>query len=119
MTSSLPSVAIVGAGVTGLSIAFELSSRGADVVVYERAGIGAGASGVQPGGIRQQWGTRVNCLLARESLLFYRQLADRLDAPHLASPTPCGYVLWTLRCSIYRRAALAWRAGNVRFDSSE
>ena len=65
---------------------------GVDVVVYDRAGIGAGASGVQPGGVRQQWGTRVNCVLARESFQFYRDVAERLDAPHLSPPTPCGYV---------------------------
>ena len=55
-------VAIVGAGMTGLSVAFHLAERGVGrIVVYEREGIGAGASGVQPGGVRQQWSTRLNC----------------------------------------------------------
>ncbi|MGH3029310.1 MAG: NAD(P)/FAD-dependent oxidoreductase [Gaiellaceae bacterium] len=86
-------VAIVGAGITGLSIAFHLADRQAGrIVVYERAGIGAGASGVQPGGVRQQWGTRVNCLMARDSLAFYRDLRDRLDARADPRFRPCGYL---------------------------
>jgi sarcosine oxidase, subunit beta len=86
-------VAIVGAGITGLSIAFHLAERQAGrIVVYERAGIGAGASGVQPGGVRQQWGTRVNCLMARDSLAFYRQLRDRLDARVDPRFRACGYL---------------------------
>jgi sarcosine oxidase subunit beta len=86
-------VAIVGAGITGLSIAFHLAERGAGrVVVYEREGIGAGASGVQPGGVRQQWSTRLNCLMARDSLAFYRQLGERLEPRIDPGWSPCGYL---------------------------
>jgi sarcosine oxidase subunit beta len=72
--------AVVGAGVVGLAIARELQGRGADVVVLERSGVGAGASGVQPGGVRQQWGTRVACRLARESVAFWREADERLSS---------------------------------------
>jgi sarcosine oxidase subunit beta len=85
-------VAVVGAGVTGLSVAFHLAERGAQVAVYERTGVGAGASGVQPGGVRQQWGTRVNCLLARESVAFYRSLSERLEPRVATTLEPCGYL---------------------------
>ena len=91
MTASVD-VAVVGAGVTGLASAFNLAERGAGrIAVFERSGIAAGASGVQPGGVRQQWGTRLNCLLAREALEFYRDLAARLEP--LADPSfrSCGY----------------------------
>src|SRR6059036_3790891 len=85
-------VAVVGAGITGLSVAWHLRGRGLDALVLERSGIGAGASGVQPGGVRQQWGTRVNCLLARESMRFYadarEQLSMRVDPAFRA----CGYL---------------------------
>ncbi len=92
MSSTRSDVCIVGAGITGLAIAFELASRGIDVAILERTGIAAGASGVQPGGVRQQWGTRVNCVLARESLAFYRRVVELLGAPHVGPLTECGYV---------------------------
>ena len=85
-------VAVVGAGVTGLFVAHELSTLGVDVTVYERTGIGAGASGVQPGGIRQQWGTAVNCVLARESLAFYRDAQERLEMRVDPGFRACGYL---------------------------
>jgi ribulose 1,5-bisphosphate synthetase/thiazole synthase len=56
-----PGIAIVGAGIVGLSVAHHLIERGEkSLVLYERAGIGAGASGIQPGGVRLQCGTEVN-----------------------------------------------------------
>ncbi len=86
-------VAVVGAGITGLSSALELARRGiGPVVVIERTGIAAEASGVQPGGVRQQWGTRVNCLLARESAEYYRDLPGRLESPLDPVLEACGYI---------------------------
>ncbi|HZT16011.1 MAG TPA: FAD-binding oxidoreductase [Gaiellaceae bacterium] len=73
-------VAVVGAGITGLAVARELTARGHGVTVVDKAGIGAGASGVQPGGVRQQWGTRVACRLARESVAFWRDATERLES---------------------------------------
>lgn len=83
-------VAVIGAGVTGLSLAYFLRRAGAEVVVVDRAGIAAGASGVQPGGVRQQWTTEVNCTLARESVEFYAgfDVDARLDR--------CGYLFVAL-----------------------
>jgi sarcosine oxidase subunit beta len=87
-----PDVVVIGAGVVGLSIALQLSQRGASVTVLDRAGIGAGASGVQPGGIRQQWGTRVNCLLARESMRFYADARELLRMRVDPGFQACGYL---------------------------
>lgn len=85
-------VVVIGAGVTGLSIAWHLDRLGVETLVLEREGIAAGASGVQPGGVRQQWGTAVNCRLARESAAFYRHAHDRLGGPISLRFTPCGYL---------------------------
>jgi sarcosine oxidase, subunit beta len=85
-------VAVVGAGVTGLAVARELTARGVGVAVVERERIAAGASGVQPGGVRQQWGTRVACRLARESVAFWRVANERLDPRVPLELHACGYL---------------------------
>src|SRR4051794_7089169 len=85
-------VAVVGAGVVGLACARELSARGITTVVLERAGVAAGASGVQPGGVRQQWGTRVACRLARESVVFWREADLRLSSRVPLSLQASGYL---------------------------
>ena len=87
------SVTVIGAGVSGLSIAFHLLERKlGPVTVVDRAGIAAGASGIQPGGVRQQWSTRPSCLMARESHGYYADLAGRLGSPVRARFDPCGYL---------------------------
>jgi len=83
---------IVGAGITGLAIAHFLKELGARPVVLERTGIGAGASGLQPGGVRQQWGTQVNCRLAREAHAFHRDAEERLSARVELGFRECGYL---------------------------
>src|SRR2546427_7205145 len=92
MADSGLDVAVVGAGVVGLAIARELSGRGARVAVFERSGIGSGASGVQPGGVRQQWGTPIACRLARESAAFYAEADKRLEASLPLGFRHCGYL---------------------------
>ena len=88
----MPDVIVVGAGVVGLSIAFHLQERGASVVVLERSSVGSGASGVQPGGVRQQWGTRINCLLARESVAFWSDVETHLRMRVDPGFQACGYL---------------------------
>jgi sarcosine oxidase subunit beta len=85
-------IVVIGAGITGLSVAFHLAEAGRAPLIVERTGVGAEASGVQPGGVRQQWGTRLNCELAREALGFYRELADRLAVEVPVHFSECGYL---------------------------
>ena len=88
-----PEVLIVGAGITGLSIAVHLAALGVrEITVLERTGIGAEASGVQPGGVRQQWSSPVNCLLARESLGYFQHLGEHLHTSVSPTFTACGYL---------------------------
>jgi glycine/D-amino acid oxidase-like deaminating enzyme len=107
-----PEVVVVGAGIVGLSIASHLAQAGVSVRVLERAGVGAGASGVQPGGIRQQWGTRVNCLLARESMRFYRDARELLEMRVDPGFRACGYLFLA-----HSEAALARMSENVRLQN--
>src|SRR5262249_21908914 len=87
------SVTVIGAGVTGLSIAFHLLERDlGPVTILDRGGIGAGASGLQPGGVRQQWSTHAACAMAREADAFYRDFPARFGPVARARLEPCGYL---------------------------
>ena len=105
-------VLVVGAGVVGLSIALALRTRGAQVVVLERAGVGEGQSGIQPGGIRLQWGTTLNCRLAIESRAWWTTAGERLDAPTLAFDS-CGYLFVAHSEAVLERLAAAVRLQNA------
>ncbi len=60
---------IIGGGVVGTSIAYHLARRGMkDIVVLERNFLAAGATGRCGGGMRQQWSTKTNVLLAKHSV---------------------------------------------------
>lgn len=74
-------VAVVGGGIVGLAIARALGERGAAVVVCERTAIGSGQSGIQPGGVRRQWGTAIGCRLAGEAFAFWQEAEARLESP--------------------------------------
>jgi sarcosine oxidase subunit beta len=107
-------VAVIGAGIIGLAVARELTARGVRVVVLERDGVGAGASGVQPGGVRQQWGTRVACRLARESIAFWRDADDRLHSRVPLTLRTGGYLFVA-----QIEATLERLAANVRLQNEE
>jgi sarcosine oxidase, subunit beta len=69
-------VVIVGGGVVGLAIAYNLARRGlGDVVVIERGYLAEGASGRNGGGVRQQWSTELNIRLMQESVELCRRFA--------------------------------------------
>ena len=92
MTPARSEVVVIGAGITGLSVALHLAEAGVKPLVIERTGIAAGASGVQPGGVRQQWSTPLNCRLARESAAFFADLPSRLDSTLPLGLAQCGYL---------------------------
>ncbi len=70
-------VVIVGAGITGCSIAYHLAARGMrDVVVVEKDEICRGATADAAGGIRLQFSTKTNIELSRYSLDVWRNFKE-------------------------------------------
>ncbi len=69
-------ILIIGGGIMGLSIAYQLCLRGlTDIVILERSYLTSGASGRNGGGVRQQWSTENNIRLMQESVELFRNFA--------------------------------------------
>ena len=73
-------VAIVGAGIMGLALAYHLAraARGLKIAVLERSYLVSGASGRNGGGLRMQWGDAGNVRLMMESIDECKGLAQAL-----------------------------------------
>lgn len=70
---------IIGGGIMGLGIAYELARRGrSDVHVLEKEYLTSGASGRNGGGVRMQWSTEMNIRLMQESIELCRGFASEL-----------------------------------------
>jgi sarcosine oxidase subunit beta len=73
------SVVIVGAGIMGLSIAYQLARLGVrDVVVLDRGYLCGGASGRNGGGVRAQWSSEENVRLMQESIRMCQDFAAEM-----------------------------------------
>ncbi|MFW6285300.1 MAG: NAD(P)/FAD-dependent oxidoreductase [Bacillota bacterium] len=71
---------IIGGGISGLSIAWHLAKKGMkEILVLEKAYLGSGATGRCGAGIRQQWSTEANCLMAKKSVEFFEKAQDTLS----------------------------------------
>lgn len=71
---------IIGGGISGMSIAYHLAKKGEkDIVVIEKDYYTAGATGRCGAGIRQQWGTKMNCILAKKSIEFFEKAQEELE----------------------------------------
>ncbi len=85
MSTSLPRTAdivVIGAGAIGASIAYHLARRGArDVVVLERDQVGAGSTSKAAGGIRVQFGTRVEVEFSLRGIEFFKRFEDEMGVP--------------------------------------
>ncbi|TVP84660.1 MAG: FAD-binding oxidoreductase [Acholeplasmataceae bacterium] len=73
-------IIIIGAGVSGASIAYHLADKGVkNILVIDKSYLTSGATGRCGAGVRQQWGTKMNCLLAKASIDFFEKAADILE----------------------------------------
>ncbi|HSL29821.1 MAG TPA: FAD-dependent oxidoreductase [Anaerolineales bacterium] len=69
---------IIGAGVMGASIAFNLSRRGLSVLVLERRSSAAGATGASSGLVRMHYDLEIDSALAWESFHFFSNWRERI-----------------------------------------
>ncbi|WLD92532.1 FAD-binding oxidoreductase [Alkalihalobacillus sp. AL-G] len=86
-------VIIVGGGIIGCSIAFFLAKNGQrDVLVIDKGGIASGVTGICPGGVRQQWGTEINCEMSKASVDFFQRINEELEPEHPIHYREVGYL---------------------------
>src|SRR5512146_487423 len=71
-------VIVIGAGVQGASLAFHLAERGARVIVVERSGVAAGATGRSSGLVRMHYDLLAETRLAWASFPYFRDWAERV-----------------------------------------
>jgi sarcosine oxidase subunit beta len=71
-------VVVAGSGAIGASVAYQLALLGADdVVVAERGELASGSTARAMGGVRQQFSTAAEVVLARESIEFLAELGPQ------------------------------------------
>ncbi|MDB5044698.1 MAG: FAD-dependent oxidoreductase [Deinococcus sp.] len=66
-----PDVVVIGAGIIGAASAWRLAESGLRVMVVERESPASGSTGKSVAGVRHQFTTETNILLARESIAEY------------------------------------------------
>lgn len=87
-------IVIIGGGVIGVSIAYNLAKLGAGkIVLVEKEYLTSGATGRCGAGIRMQWGTETNCLLSRDSVRMLERLTDILEVEGDIEFKQGGYLL--------------------------
>jgi sarcosine oxidase subunit beta len=73
-------VVVIGGGSIGCSTAYNLARLGfKNVVVLEKRYICSGSTGRCGAGIRQQWGTEMNCMISRYSIKRFEVMNEELE----------------------------------------
>ncbi|MCL2628811.1 MAG: FAD-binding oxidoreductase [Oscillospiraceae bacterium] len=87
-------IVIIGGGIIGCSLAFELSKRGQkDVLVIEREYLTSGSTGRCGAGIRKQWGSEINAVLAMESTEIFENLEQYTGYERSCGLNQGGYLI--------------------------
>ncbi len=88
------SVVIIGGGISGCAIAYNLAKKGVkDVVIIEKDYLCSGATGRCGAGIRMQWGTEMNCKLAKYSVEFFETANEVLEYEYDVEFKQGGYLI--------------------------
>ena len=93
MSEHTADVVIVGGGVIGCSIAWHLTRAGvSDIVILEKGTLAGGATGICPGGIRQQFEGEADCRWAQHSVRFWERINEILEPDHPFDFERSGYL---------------------------
>ena len=93
MNERTADVVIVGGGVIGCSIAWHLTRAGvSDIVILEKSTLAVGATGICPGGIRQQFEGEADCRWAQRSVRFWETINEILEPDHPFDFERSGYL---------------------------
>lgn len=76
---------VIGAGVMGASIAYQLSQRGLRVLILERRSVAAGATGASSGLVRMHYDIEVDSALAWQSFHFFKNWRELVGGE-------CGFI---------------------------
>ena len=94
MINASANIVIIGGGVTGCSIAYNLAKKGyEDIVLLEKEYLASGATGRCGAGIRQQWGTEMNCKLASNSMEIFENMNEILGTKRDIELKQEGYLI--------------------------
>ncbi|WP_347489976.1 FAD-binding oxidoreductase [Desulfoscipio sp. XC116] len=87
-------VVVIGGGIHGCSIAYNLAKKGfKDVVLLEKNHLASCGTGRSAAGIRHQFGTEINIRLAATSVKMMENLAEELDYPRGIDLMQGGYMM--------------------------
>ena len=85
---------IIGAGISGDSIAYHLAIKGVkDMLVIDQGYVTNGATGRCGAGIRQQWATEMNAIMAKKSMEFFEKAEEILDYDDSVELKQEGYLI--------------------------
>ncbi len=74
-------VVIVGGGIMGCALAYQLSKRNVDVLLLERETLGSQSTGKCAGGVRQQFSSEGNVRLQRRSVAMLEHFEEEVGHP--------------------------------------
>lgn len=73
-------IVIIGAGISGVSIAYNLAKAGMkNIHVIDKGYFTNGSTGRCGAGVRQQWATKLNCIMAKKSIEFFARANKELN----------------------------------------
>ncbi|NLB73569.1 MAG: FAD-binding oxidoreductase [Firmicutes bacterium] len=85
---------VIGGGVIGTSIAYHLAKKGfGRVALLEKSYLASGSTGRCGAGVRQQWGTKLNCLLSVDSVRAFERMDEELGYSRSIEFKQGGYLL--------------------------